>query len=583
MHERFSKISLTYALSCAGVAVWYSSMSMNYMANSHELNAWWIKTGLLFFCMTPSMIIDTSAGIIRRTRQFRTLLRVSHALSFIYFVTILLGLGFYTGIHHYEWGHYPVYGLVGWSFVLFFAGAVLFNLWCFRKSSNESDSPLHKKRLRAFAIAYAVCYLGAWDFLPVFGVDAYPYGPVPVGAGFTLMAFAIWQYRLVAITPSLAAKHIIKTMPEALFVFDNEGILSIVNQSGCDLLGRQETDLVEKSIVRIDDSVLTPKFVQELIELGNVKDMEIVHQGREGQRWLSLSSQTMTSADGNLEGLVIVARDITERKSVENGILLARTELANTQLQIARMEKLQSMGRLVAGVAHEVLNPLTTIKLGAEVLRGRLVRNEDLHPIAQDILDAGVRAEEVLKRLIKFSTSSEFKLQECSLNRIVESALLVLEPEIKIRQVKLELNLASGLPALQLDAGKIEQALVNVLSNAIQAAPIRGSLKVSSKFLNSCRFDNSDANNRQADRLRTGDSVIAVDIEDNGPGISESLLGNVFDPFYTTKPTGKAMGLGLTVAQKIVELHGGTIHLRNRKEGGVCATVCLKVSDPVPH
>src|SRR6266446_2046274 len=130
-----------------------------------------------------------------------------------------------------------------------------------------------------------------------------------------------------------------------------------------------------------------------------------------------------------------------------------------------------------------------------------------------------------------------------------------------------------------LDKNKIKQVLVNMLTNAIHALPQGGTLTVRTyaKQLGTGEIDR-DAGSRLANRLRSGEMVAVTEILDNGPGISEEMLAKIFDPFFTTKPTGKGTGLGLTVTKKIVELHDGTIDIRNRREGGMIVTLLFKVS-----
>jgi signal transduction histidine kinase len=142
----------------------------------------------------------------------------------------------------------------------------------------------------------------------------------------------------------------------------------------------------------------------------------------------------------------------------------------------------------------------------------------------------------------------------------------------------MEKSLDPTLPAVLLDRNKIKQVLVNVLTNAIHAMPDGGTLTIRTYSRKLAREEvDHDAGLRLADRFRAGQTVVLTEIADTGCGVAEDKLVQVFDPFFTTKPTGKGTGLGLTVTKKIVELHGGNIELRNRKEGGVLVTLMFKV------
>jgi signal transduction histidine kinase len=144
-----------------------------------------------------------------------------------------------------------------------------------------------------------------------------------------------------------------------------------------------------------------------------------------------------------------------------------------------------------------------------------------------------------------------------------------------IRVVK---ELAPDMPQAWIDRNKIKQVLVNVFTNAIHAMPDGGTLTLRTQARELRRHEiDPDFGSRIADRFREGDRVAVLEVLDTGRGISSEKLSRIFDPFFTTKPTGKGTGLGLTVTKKIVELHGGTLDVRNRKEGGVLVTVVLKL------
>ena len=138
------------------------------------------------------------------------------------------------------------------------------------------------------------------------------------------------------------------------------------------------------------------------------------------------------------------------------------------------------------------------------------------------------------------------------------------------RKISVVEELTGDLPLVRLDAMKIEQALVNLFSNAAQAMGTGGRLTVRTSTR---QVTGIGENVAYSDRFRPGTRLVAIEILDTGPGIPEADLGKVFEPFFTTKPTGKGSGLGLTVTKTIVDLHGGEIEIENRPEGGVCVTL----------
>jgi signal transduction histidine kinase len=300
--------------------------------------------------------------------------------------------------------------------------------------------------------------------------------------------------------------------------------------------------------------------------------------------------------------MLSMAHEITKRKRTEAKVkqtyselnrsekMLAKTlvdlkvtheELKATQLQLIQAEKLESVGRLAAGVAHEVKNPLAIIQLDVDYLTNTLTNGDENIPIIlQDINNAVKRADTVIKGLLNFSASREFLSEIEEFNFVVEQSLSLVKHELDRSHIYLVKELGEDLPPVRLDRNKIEQVFVNVLMNAIQAMPKGGTLTVKTyvkQFNGGCHPRGHGAEpDKLADRLRVGDTVVVAEVEDTGTGIPENQFSKIFDPFFTTKPTGKGTGLGLTVTNKIIELHGGTIDIRNRKEGGVRVEVMLK-------
>ena len=163
------------------------------------------------------------------------------------------------------------------------------------------------------------------------------------------------------------------------------------------------------------------------------------------------------------------------------------------------------------------------------------------------------------------------------LSALVEQSLGLVRHEMGATPIKLIKELAEGMPPLLLDKHKIKQVLVNILTNAIHAMPQGGALTVRTcaRQLQESEVER-DAGSRLAHRFHAGEIVAAAEIIDTGTGISEEMLAKVYDPFFTTKPTGKGTGLGLTVTKKIVELHEGSIDIRNGPQGGVVVTILFK-------
>jgi signal transduction histidine kinase len=244
-----------------------------------------------------------------------------------------------------------------------------------------------------------------------------------------------------------------------------------------------------------------------------------------------------------------------------------QAELQTTQLQLIQSEKLDSVGRMAAGVAHEVKNPLMMILTGVKILSKRLGdSDEPTRQLLQDMTDAVERADKIIGGLLSYSRDRGLDIAPADLNATIDKALLLVKHELDKGQIVVIRHLDPGLPPLQLDEFKMQQVFVNMFTNALHAMEHHGEIHVRTSVETLSRGRN--VGHRKTDRFRPGQRVALVRIDDTGPGIPKEHLAKIFDPFFTTKPTGKGTGLGLSVSRQIVEMHGGTIEIGNREEGG---------------
>jgi signal transduction histidine kinase len=275
--------------------------------------------------------------------------------------------------------------------------------------------------------------------------------------------------------------------------------------------------------------------------------------------------------------------EIAERKRAEDQLMRANQDLSQrgeelvqalsdlhrTQLQLIEAAKLETIGRLAAGVAHEVKNPLMTMTMVTDYLGQVLPPNEPgAAAMLQDLRDAIGRANRVISELLELSRPAEVTLTPEDLHPVIERALSLVKLEQTRRHIEVVRQFCQDSPVLPLDRNKIEQVLVNVFMNAIQAMSQGGTLTVRTFCV----------------PARQGcPPGVRIEVDDTGPGIPEEVLGKVFDPFFSTKPVGQGTGLGLSVARQIVHLHEGTLELANRPEGGVRATLVLGVREGTNH
>ncbi len=388
---------------------------------------------------------------------------------------------------------------------------------------------------------------------------------------------------------------VLRNLPDSIFAKNADGVYILSNQAHATALGQQgPDDVIGRTVFDFFTAEAAHRFAstdRKIMEtreaIVNLEEEAIWADGN--HRWLLTTKVPLYNNEG--EGiLVCIGRDITQRKGAEmklmevNANLFAATadlknaneELRDLQLQVIEAEKHQSVARLAAGVAHEVKNPLAIISMGAEYLLGVETADPASLEVAQQIREAALRADGVVKGLLDFSVPRQVALELCDLNEIVRRGVALLQGEFTRAEVKVSLALGE-LPEVRLDRTKIGQIVVNILMNAVQAMDGPGTLDISTRVEQITAVRSPDGRERTSAFL-AGEMAAILRVEDSGPGIAETHLSKIFDPFFTTKPTGKGTGLGMTVVKSIVDLHHGAIEIKNRPEGGVAVTIAFKTN-----
>ena len=223
-------------------------------------------------------------------------------------------------------------------------------------------------------------------------------------------------------------------------------------------------------------------------------------------------------------------------------------DLTVAQDQLIQAAKMQVVGGLASGVAHEVKNPLTIILQGVEYLEKKIsLDDKNVSYVFNNIKSAVERADNIIRGLLDFSRVSKLEMEKADINLLCEKSLSLLKHQFDKNHIQVVREMKSGIPAIEIDKNKIEQVLINLFMNAVQAMPQGGKLLIKTYAL--------------------GDKEVIVEIEDSGTGIPKDNLDKIFDPFFTTKRNQGGTGLGLSVVKSIIEMHNGKITIRNKEEG----------------
>ncbi len=387
---------------------------------------------------------------------------------------------------------------------------------------------------------------------------------------------------------------LVENLPQNIFRKDMDERFTFANQRFCTLLGRPLDEIIGKTDFDFYPAELAVKFQRddrEVIRTGQIFEAVEENVSPSGEKiYVHVVKVPIYDPNGQKLGTQCIFWDITEHKRSQERLQTANAELARSeaalrrshaelksaQLQLIQAEKLESIGTLAAGVAHEVKNPLAILQMGVNYLSRKLVPDdENMVMVLKEMREAITRADSITRGLLDFSASRQLAITAESINTIIDDTLRLVRHALGESRINLTKDCGANLPPVGVDKNQIQQVFVNIFMNAIQAMPQGGSLTVRTRsrtLTETTHFEGS----RKADHLWVGDAVVVAEVEDTGSGISEEYLSKIYDPFFTTKPTGVGTGLGLSVTRKIIELHGGTIDIKNVPGGGVRVTITLK-------
>ena len=271
--------------------------------------------------------------------------------------------------------------------------------------------------------------------------------------------------------------------------------------------------------------------------------------------------------------VVFVVWNSSLRKRVE----LRTKQLKATQLELIQAEKMDSIGRVATGIAHEVKNPLAIIQMGVECLEEEVNKNNSNLEILDDINNAIKRADHIISSFLDYSAQKKLHLESVKLNKVIENSVNLLDSKFTECNVDCELKLSDSIKNILLDENKFQQVIVNILLNAVDALKERD-LKNIQIETRAGPLETEDVKFLfPLNEFKKGDNAIIIKISDTGSGINTINSDKVFEPFFTTKSVGEGTGLGLPVALKIIELHQGAISIKNRQNGGTIVTIVMRL------
>lgn len=340
---------------------------------------------------------------------------------------------------------------------------------------------------------------------------------------------------------------LISRLPVGIIATDQEGKIRTFNPAAAMMIGKDNTQAVN----RLPNQVLPPEIAVffDLPERGDeISEREIsLHESAAPVKSLHLSSVPVYNLEKNYMGRMVLMYDLSEVKQLER--------------EVQRHERLAALGKMAAGVAHEVRNPLSSIKGFATLLGSKFKSGSEEQEAAQLLVHEAERLNRSITELLNYARPTPLKPEKVNLEEFIGNSLKLISTDANALGVDLLLDVVPGTPEVMVDPDRLNQVLLNLYLNALQAMdslPGHRSLLVTAQV--------NEPNNGQ----------VKIEVQDTGVGIPEELLERILDPYFTTKPEGT--GLGLAMAYKIIDEHGGSIRFASREGEGTTVTITLPIS-----
>ena len=373
-------------------------------------------------------------------------------------------------------------------------------------------------------------------------------------------------------------ENIVENTRTNLMVLDHDLIVRSVNSAQAQTLGKPKEEIAGKRLASLFPESLPYRGIpfetilqKTLTGLSfEINDYKITGLN-DSPLYLAMNISPLL-IDGQNPGILITSNDVTKRVQLEKALKLYTVELEDKvdkgtatakklEQQVMHSEKLASLGRLAAGVAHEIGNPLTSISTFAQMLRE--MAQDEFTKSSLDVINNHIqRITDIVRRMSTFSRADALNIKSVQLNEVLDSTLDLMRLDKRMKStITISVAFQRDLPTTMIDEGQMSQVFMNIILNAFDAMPEGGKLSVSTR--------------RHTDDQ--GRDSILIAFEDTGNGIPEQDLEKIFDPFYTTKEAGKGTGLGLSLSYNIVKRFKGDITVESAPGKGTTFTILLPI------
>jgi len=550
--QRASRVAVLFCVMIALVAVWFAAFTAMLCATRAEVAEIWGRIALGGICFLPAAIYDFTATALRLGER-QIVRRVFWVVSVVFAAVTLFTGTIVGGVAEHAWGFYPAAGTLLPLFIAVFAVILSAQLFEGLREMRATADSLRRQRIGRLMISFVVAYFAVVDFFPMFGGPMRPLGYVPVLAFMVVAWTSIRHHRLPMITAARAAREILDTMADALFVIDADARIRVINGAVRKLLGFDESDLLGKSIDTLEESggdATISRTLHELARRGPIRDQERVFRSKRGGPVdVSVSISPISEHDVQ-EGAVVIARDIRERRRAMHNLHSAMTRLQQSNRELEDFAYVAS---------HDLQEPLRKIQAFGDLLKSK--HAETLPPQAKDYIErmqsAARRMQILINDLLSFSrvTTKAQPFVAVDLSAIAREVAHDLETRAHEAGGQIVIH---DLPTIDADPLQMRQLLQNLVSNGL-------------------KFHRDDVPPSVEISGEAGGTEARIVVRDNGIGFEAKYAERIFTMFERLHGRGKyeGTGIGLAICRKIAERHGGEIAARSIPGEGSVFTVTL--------
>jgi PAS domain S-box-containing protein len=353
-------------------------------------------------------------------------------------------------------------------------------------------------------------------------------------------------------------RNLILSAVDGVIAADKTGKILIFNDAAGEICGYRVDEALDRLDIRDIYPGETAREVMEKLRSedyggrGKLKSYEVNLLGKNGESIPVVLNAAIIYEDRREVATIGFFRDLRET-------LRMKEALEKTQIQLLQSEKMASLGKLAAGVAHQLNNPLGGITLFTKLVMEEYEIEDKVREDLQRILKDAERCRDTVKELLEFARQTRQEMRSHDVNEALSRTLFLLENQAIFQNIEIEKNLAPALPPIPSDIQQLNHMFMNIILNAVEAMEGRGNLRLKTSL--------SQEHNQ-----------VVIEISDTGPGIPEEVLPRIFEPFFTTKEEGKGTGLGLSLVYGIVENHGGHIMARSQMGEGTTFVIELPLT-----